>query len=387
MSDRAGSSSDAALPAAFDAALDAPETILDRLAISRRSMVGGGILAALGLTALGGSVYPTPAAAAADWYYPFSTRGRINNPFDPYNTWYADGHKGIDCHEASGADESIRAIRSGTVAYAGSLGQLGNTAIVNHAQHWSLYAHMTPGSPYVSVGETVLAGSVLGMKGTTGLSTGPHLHLEIGRGAWRGMSGRTYSYLLDPETLVGDAPPAPTTPIPTAPNLSIPGDEYLRVIKNTSSGQHYVVGPQYICHITSDTQAAVMGSLYNVGVDWNKQANNVINLSDNQFNIVLDALAIPRSRKNSVLSGGDWSLVSDSHAHTVAAARRNFYKRDGSTLWLYVLPSGDYIRTIYHWKATLYKEIGGGLTSLTISADAFDRLVSDLQAGGGRNLA
>jgi len=52
----------------------------------------------------------------------------------------------------------------------------------------SLYAHMVPGSIQVKVGQKVTAGTVLGKMGTSGMSTGVHLHWEIWKGKQHGWS-------------------------------------------------------------------------------------------------------------------------------------------------------------------------------------------------------
>ncbi|MCL1831492.1 MAG: peptidoglycan DD-metalloendopeptidase family protein [Oscillospiraceae bacterium] len=92
-------------------------------------------------------------------------------------------HHGIDI--ASGGGKSIKdapivASQSGTVDRAGPLGSYGNVVMINHGGGFStVYAHMAPGSPIVRAGDTVNVGQTLGYVGTTGRSTGYHLHFEI----------------------------------------------------------------------------------------------------------------------------------------------------------------------------------------------------------------
>jgi murein DD-endopeptidase MepM/ murein hydrolase activator NlpD len=85
-------------------------------------------------------------------------------------------HTGLDYNAANGS--AIGAAAEGTVILAGSYSGYGNTVIVQHSGGYTtLYAHMS--SFNVSTGATVSPGDVVGFVGSTGLSTGPHLHFEI----------------------------------------------------------------------------------------------------------------------------------------------------------------------------------------------------------------
>ncbi|MCX8006852.1 MAG: peptidoglycan DD-metalloendopeptidase family protein [Coriobacteriia bacterium] len=69
---------------------------------------------------------------------------------------------------------------AGTVIYAGYRGGYGNTIIIDHGNGVAtLYAHQRSGSFRVGVGEHVGKGEPIGAVGSTGLSTGPHLHFEV----------------------------------------------------------------------------------------------------------------------------------------------------------------------------------------------------------------
>lgn len=91
-------------------------------------------------------------------------------------------HLGIDLNP--GAGFPIQAIAQGTVVVATeSLSGLGVEVVLEHNVDGevvrSLYGHMQLGSLTVHVGDTVSAGQVLGLVGSTGASTGPHLHFGI----------------------------------------------------------------------------------------------------------------------------------------------------------------------------------------------------------------
>ena len=85
-------------------------------------------------------------------------------------------HSGLDIAASSGTP--IRSCRSGTVVIAGWQGGYGNAVVIDHGGGMAtLYGHQSQIA--VSVGEKVLAGEVIGYVGSTGNSTGPHLHFEV----------------------------------------------------------------------------------------------------------------------------------------------------------------------------------------------------------------
>ncbi len=85
-------------------------------------------------------------------------------------------HAGVDIGVGFGTP--IRAAAAGTVSYAGWLGGYGNLVVVEHGGGLATaYAHQQ--RIYASVGQTVAQGDVLGEVGSTGNSTGPHLHFEV----------------------------------------------------------------------------------------------------------------------------------------------------------------------------------------------------------------
>lgn len=102
-------------------------------------------------------------------------------------------HTGIDY--ACPLNTPILASADGTVVFAGwDKTGYGNMVIVQHSQDCAtLYAHL--GSIHVSVGEKVKQGYLLGHSGSTGNSTGPHLHFEA-RKQWN-----DYKSHFDPFTL------------------------------------------------------------------------------------------------------------------------------------------------------------------------------------------
>lgn len=85
-------------------------------------------------------------------------------------------HSGIDFGVGSGVP--IQAADNGLVVEAGWMGGYGNTVILDHGGGWTtLYAHASRLN--VSNGQTVRRGQTVSFVGSTGMSTGPHLHFEL----------------------------------------------------------------------------------------------------------------------------------------------------------------------------------------------------------------
>lgn len=87
-------------------------------------------------------------------------------------------HRGVDYAAVTGTP--IKATGDGRVVLAGRKGGYGNTVIIKHGQKYqTLYAHMSRFAKGLKSGDNVSQGQVIGYVGTTGLSTGPHLHYEF----------------------------------------------------------------------------------------------------------------------------------------------------------------------------------------------------------------
>lgn len=85
-------------------------------------------------------------------------------------------HRGLDLRGAEGTP--IKACADGKVVLVDNLYYSGNTVYVNHGDGvFSAYLHMS--KPLVQLGETIVRGQTIGLVGSTGRVTGPHLHLSI----------------------------------------------------------------------------------------------------------------------------------------------------------------------------------------------------------------
>ncbi|MFF8841230.1 peptidoglycan DD-metalloendopeptidase family protein [Streptomyces sp. NPDC015127] len=116
----------------------------------------------------------TPPASSG-WSAPVD--GGISTPYRASGAMWSSGyHTGVDFIAGSGT--SVKSVGPGTVVSAGWSGSYGNEVVIQHSDGtYSQYAHLS--SLGVSSGQSVSGGEQIGLSGSTGNSTGPHLHFEI----------------------------------------------------------------------------------------------------------------------------------------------------------------------------------------------------------------
>ncbi len=126
--------------------------------------------------------YSTSGSGAVRW--PFPAAVPISSGFGERVApcrYCSSYHQGLDFNP--GAGTPIFAIADGVVIQSEYSGGFGQHAIIEHVINGqrvtSTYAHMTGGSSPLVVGEEVLVGDFVGTVGSTGTSTGAHLHFEI----------------------------------------------------------------------------------------------------------------------------------------------------------------------------------------------------------------
>jgi len=116
---------------------------------------------------------PVPAASPAPPQHVRPGTGRLTSG---YGSRWGRLHAGIDL--AAGVGAPISAVTAGTVVSAGSEGGYGRAVRVQHDAHTvTLYAHLS--ELLVTAGQRVTPGTYLGREGSSGNSTGPHLHFEV----------------------------------------------------------------------------------------------------------------------------------------------------------------------------------------------------------------
>ena len=102
--------------------------------------------------------------------------GTISSRFGASSSIRSGAHTGLDIASSSGSP--IKAAGSGTVSFAGWKGSYGNLLVITHSNGvQTYYGHCS--KLYVSSGQSVSQGQTVAAVGSTGNSTGPHLHFEI----------------------------------------------------------------------------------------------------------------------------------------------------------------------------------------------------------------
>jgi murein DD-endopeptidase MepM/ murein hydrolase activator NlpD len=142
--------------------------------------------------------------------YPTGTQN-VTSGFEPPDR---PDHYGVDF--ADGNVYDIWASADGTVTRSEVSDSYGEVVYILHningQDYETVYAHMATGSRTVALGDTVTQGQKLGVMGSTGDSTGLHLHFELYKGRWTA----DHANAIDPMTMLG----VPTTGDPADPNAS-----------------------------------------------------------------------------------------------------------------------------------------------------------------------
>jgi len=126
------------------------------------------------------------SATAGGYIWPENVSKRITSPMGGRNTGIkgaSTNHKGVDIGGV-GTTTSVLATKAGVVIISERSSSYGNYVVIQHGPgNTTLYAHMSSRS--VKEGDTVTQGQKIGVTGSTGISSGPHLHYEITEGGSR----------------------------------------------------------------------------------------------------------------------------------------------------------------------------------------------------------
>lgn len=117
-----------------------------------------------------------------EWRWPLDSKFTMITTYFGYDEWRSGNHGAIDVGNGGINGANIYAMKGGEVIVAKTTYtpgyDYGMYVVIDHGNGYqSLYAHMS--SVYVTVGQMVSQSDVIGLVGSTGWSTGPHLHFEI----------------------------------------------------------------------------------------------------------------------------------------------------------------------------------------------------------------
>ncbi len=172
------------------------ETVFKRIIAAKYNFALGGMTEAIPFFHQPDSLAPDGTALILDYYHrdgaslrtmflkmpvPF---GRISSPYSDSRMHpvlgYSRAHRGIDYAAPMGTE--IYAVGDGVITVRGVRGGYGNMVRVRHANGYETgYGHMSSYAQNQEIGSYVRQGDVIGYIGSTGLSTGPHVHFEMKR--------------------------------------------------------------------------------------------------------------------------------------------------------------------------------------------------------------
>lgn len=112
----------------------------------------------------------------------YETFFSVSSPFGPRKDPFTGSeafHFGIDIASEYINGREVFAMLPGVVKYSSAHGNYGNVVIISHGNYDTVYAHLEGFAENLKAGDEIMSGEVIGYVGSTGRSTGPHLHLEF----------------------------------------------------------------------------------------------------------------------------------------------------------------------------------------------------------------
>lgn len=191
-----------------------------------------GLLAAVAVVAA--TLVPAPSAEAAVWFVT-PTTGNVGDIAGGCPAGSRPSHEGVDINR--NANAGVYAAAEGVVTTAvnsQATTGFGSQIVITHADGYTTrYAHLVYGSVTLTVGTLVAQGSIIGLVGSTGQSTGPHLHFEMFR---NGANVTNQYFACGQGTVTGLS----VLPIRTYPvNADISGDGIPDLLAVSAAGQMF----------------------------------------------------------------------------------------------------------------------------------------------------
>lgn len=128
-----------------------------------------------------GTKYIPTVGSTASWGWPTESGYTFSSYYGYRLSVFGEGnfHSGLDI-AGTGYGSNVYAANNGVIETLTYTYSYGNYIIINHNNgYYTVYAHMSGFAPGLSVGSTVSRGQIIGYVGSSGWSTGPHLHYEI----------------------------------------------------------------------------------------------------------------------------------------------------------------------------------------------------------------
>ncbi|MEV6109748.1 M23 family metallopeptidase [Streptomyces sp. NPDC051940] len=159
------------------------------------ALAGGGVASAASAAGVAeASKTAKPAAGAKSWVSPIKGKYTFTGKYNQGGARWAAKHSGQDFAVSTGT--KVHSVHGGTVVEAGWGGAYGNNIVVKHKNGlYSQYAHLSKIN--VKTGEKIKTSEVIGLSGSTGNSSGPHLHFEIRTTPYYGSAVNPVNFLTD----------------------------------------------------------------------------------------------------------------------------------------------------------------------------------------------
>ena len=222
----------------------------------------------------------------------------------------SDFHSGIDLISSKYGTDYIIAFADGVVTYAGYNGSYGNVVYLNHGNGYQTrYAHQKYLN--VKVGQTVKKGDILGYMGTTGNSTGNHVHFEV---RINGSTVNPYDYVFNGKTF--DNPEINYTGVITYQSYTTRWLKEVNKCDDTKQGYSGIYGQAITGFRCKPQNGEIIYEAHELGGCWigAVNSNDYSSGNDNSFagnlNKPIDGIRI-KSTKGYVdyrihIKGGNW---------------------------------------------------------------------------------
>lgn len=251
--------------------------------------------------------------------YPLPSVARISQEFgvnpDYYRQFGLPGHEGIDLAVPIGMP--VLSVSAGTIASASSTGNYGRHVRVTHADGWqTLYAHLS--AIAAQVGQSVDAGDVLGNSGSSGNTTGPHLHFGLKHlgFAYTSPNGTVWPFNIFDATAFLEA-------------VAVTGGEIMRTAGQRVAAGVRSIGVDYLADSALFAKARGLGLKYPLGQEYRDRITGEPVIAGQAFGpdgVLLETIegqwGMDQIKAFALLTGEPWTKPVDGGGGTLPVAKR-----------------------------------------------------------------